>query len=51
MPRKEGGTLVPDSRHNYLYERLGGNDFQLLVNALLMERFPDYVARSARAAA
>jgi hypothetical protein len=34
---------VPDSRSKYLYERLGDNDFQLLVNALLTERFPDYV--------
>lgn len=34
---------MPDSRQKYLYERLGGNDFQLLVNALLTERFSDYV--------
>ena len=34
---------MPESRHKYLYERLGDHDFQLLVSALLTERFPDYV--------
>jgi hypothetical protein len=34
---------VPDSRHRYLYERLGDHDFQQLVGALLTLRFPDFV--------
>jgi len=34
---------LPESRHKYLYERLGDHDFQLLVNALLADRFPDYL--------
>jgi hypothetical protein len=34
---------LPDSRHKYLYERLGDHDFQQLVGALLSERFPDFV--------
>ncbi|QDZ14170.1 NACHT domain-containing protein [Humibacter ginsenosidimutans] len=34
---------MPESRYKYLYERLGDHDFQLLVNALLTERFTDYV--------
>jgi hypothetical protein len=33
---------VPESRHKYLYERLGDHDFQLLINALLIEQFPDF---------
>jgi hypothetical protein len=33
---------VPESRHKYLYERLGDHDFQLLISALLMEQFPDF---------
>lgn len=37
------GVPLPESRHKYLYERLGDHDFQLLVNALLTERFPDFV--------
>jgi hypothetical protein len=41
VPTKE--FVLPESRHKYLYERLGDHDFQLLVNALLAERFPDYV--------
>ena len=31
---------VPDSRHKYLYERLGDHDFQQLVGALLTLQFP-----------
>ncbi|WP_447002504.1 hypothetical protein ACRAKI_22610 [Saccharothrix isguenensis] len=34
---------MPESRHKYLYERLGDHDFQLLVNALLTAHFQDYV--------
>jgi hypothetical protein len=34
---------VPDSRHKYLYERLGDHDFQQLVGALLTLRFSDFV--------
>jgi hypothetical protein len=34
---------VPESRFKYLYERLGDDDFQLLVNALLTARFTDFV--------
>lgn len=34
---------MPDSRHKYLYERLGDHDFQQLVGALLTLRFPDFV--------
>ncbi|OLF17415.1 NACHT domain-containing protein [Actinophytocola xanthii] len=34
---------MPESRHKYLYERLGDHDFQLLVNALLTARFTDFV--------
>ena len=34
---------MPDSRHKYLYERLGDHDFQQLISALLTERFPDFV--------
>lgn len=34
---------MPDSRHKYLYERLGDHDFQQLIGALLTERFPDFV--------
>lgn len=33
---------MPDSRHKYLYERLGDHDFQQLVGALLTLRFPEY---------
>lgn len=33
---------MPESRHKYLYERLGDQGFQLLVNALLIAQFPDY---------
>lgn len=34
---------MPESRHKYLYERLGDHDFQLLVAALLTGRFADFV--------
>ena len=34
---------LPESRYKYLYERLGDHNFQLLVNALLTERFTDFV--------
>lgn len=34
---------MPESRHKYLYERLGDHDFQLLVGALLSEKFPGFV--------
>lgn len=33
---------LPESRHRYLYERLGDHDFQQLVSALLAIQFPDY---------
>lgn len=33
---------MPESRHRYLYERLGDTDFQQLVSALLTIQFPDY---------
>jgi hypothetical protein len=33
---------VPKSRYKYLYERLGPEDFQLLVNAVMPEAFPGY---------
>jgi hypothetical protein len=34
---------LPESRYKYLYERLGDHNFQLLVNALLTDRFQDFV--------
>lgn len=34
---------MPESRHKFLYERLGDHDFQLLVNALLTARFTGFV--------
>lgn len=33
---------MAESRYKYLYENLGDHEFQLLVNALLVERFADY---------
>lgn len=39
---------MPDSRHKYLYERLGDHDFQQLVGALLTLRFPDFVPLALR---
>lgn len=37
------GAALPESRHKYLYERLGDHDFQQLVDALLSLRYPDFV--------
>lgn len=37
------GVRLPESRHKFLYERLGDHDFQLLVSALLTARFTDFV--------
>ena len=34
---------MPESRHRYLYERLGDHDFQQLIGALLSYRFSDFV--------
>lgn len=34
---------MPESQHKYLYERLGAQDFQQLVSALLTNNFSDYV--------
>lgn len=34
---------MPESRHKYLFERLGDHDFQQLVSALLTHQFPDFV--------
>lgn len=39
---------MPESRHRYLYERLGDHDFQQLVSALLADQFPDYVPMALR---
>ncbi|WP_395311301.1 large ATP-binding protein [Mycobacterium sp. AMU20-3851] len=39
---------MPESRHRYLYERLGDHDFQQLVNALLARQFPDYTPMALR---
>jgi hypothetical protein len=33
---------LPESRHKYLYERLGSHDFQLLVNAVMPHAFQGY---------
>jgi hypothetical protein len=33
---------MPDSRHKYLYERLGDHDFQQLIGTLLTLRFPEF---------
>jgi len=41
---------VPESRHRYLYERLGDHDFQQLVSALLTNQFPDYTPMALRQA-
>ena len=40
--REEGSGGVPKSRYKYLYERLGPEDFQLLVNAVMPHAFPGY---------
>lgn len=41
---------MPESRHRYLYERLGDHDFQQLVSALLSDQFPDYIPMALRQA-
>lgn len=41
---------MPESRHRYLYERLGDHDFQQLVSALLASQFPDYTPMALRQA-
>lgn len=41
---------VPESRHRYLFERLGDHDFQQLVSALLVDQFPDYMPMALRQA-
>jgi len=41
---------VPESRHRYLYERLGDHDFQQLVNALLAAQFPNFTPMALRQA-
>ena len=39
---------MPESRHRYLYERLGDHDFQQLVSALLASQFPDFIPMALR---
>lgn len=39
---------MPESRHRYLYERLGDHDFQQLVSAVLASQFPDYLPMALR---
>lgn len=41
---------MPESRHRYLYERLGDHEFQQLVSALLVDQFPDYIPMALRQA-
>lgn len=41
---------MPESRHRYLYERLGDHDFQQLVSALLANQFSDYIPMALRQA-
>ncbi|MGV0796088.1 large ATP-binding protein [Mycolicibacterium elephantis] len=41
---------MPESRHRYLYERLGDHDFQQLVNALLAAQFPTFTPMALRQA-
>lgn len=41
---------MPESRHRYLYERLGDHDFQQLVSALLVNQFSDYIPMALRQA-
>lgn len=41
---------MPESRHKYLYERLGDHDFQQLVGAVLSWRFSDFVPMPLRQA-
>src|SRR5690625_2023630 len=46
----EGGGPVPESRHRYLYERLGDHDFQQLVSSLLASQFPNFIPMALRQA-
>jgi hypothetical protein len=39
---------LPESRHKYLFERLGDHDFQQLVGALLSLQFSDFVPMALR---
>jgi len=39
---------MPESRHKYLFERLGDQDFQQLVGALLAGQFPDFTPMALR---
>jgi len=39
---------MPESRHKYLFERLGDHDFQQLVGALLAGQFPDFTPMALR---
>lgn len=41
---------MPESRHRYLYERLGDHDFQQLISALLANQFPNYIPMALRQA-
>lgn len=41
---------MAESRHKYLYERLGDQPFQQLVNALLVRNFPGYLPLPVRQA-
>lgn len=41
---------MPESRHKYLYERLGDHDFQQLASALLAAQFADFVPMALRQA-
>lgn len=41
---------MADSQYRYLYERLGDNDFQQLVSALLVTQFPNFIPMALRQA-
>lgn len=41
---------MAESRHRYLYERLGDHDFQQLVGALLVDQFPGFIPMALRQA-
>lgn len=41
---------MPESRHRYLFERLGDHDFQQLVNGLLAAQFPNFTPMALRQA-
>ncbi|HZL05495.1 MAG TPA: large ATP-binding protein, partial [Coriobacteriia bacterium] len=43
-------AAVPESRHKYLFERLGDQDFQQLVSALLANQFSGYTPMALRQA-